>query len=292
VSSLSNILNKSPTALIVLNAHDQVIDCNEAAHGLGFELYRKMSDYLSLSEPFVTQAKYQPETHIYSFQFTDKQKRLRATIHEDESAIDKPASDKTETLVWLVDVTEQLVVAERARQLMNPDAKRLRQISQQAMTALGYTELLDVVLADNLTLSPDKLVIVAQYQAEVAKRLREIQTLIAKPEKNISAKMILVAEGHQALTELITELLRTEGYKVVGFTDAHSVLEYLRLNPATVSKAIIDEALKDGDSISLIERIREAEPTVKLIVLSDRHDAKGSIQKPLDFQVLLEAMYD
>ena len=77
---------------------------------------------------------------------------MRASFEENSS----------ELYVWLVEVSGQLVLADQIRRLKQRDSLKMRQINQLVVTAAGYSELLDVILADNDTLGSGKLNTVRQ----------------------------------------------------------------------------------------------------------------------------------
>jgi hypothetical protein len=55
-----------------------------------------------------------------------------------------------------VEISGQLVLADQIRRLKQRDSLKMRQINQLVVTAAGYSELLDVILADNDTLGSGK----------------------------------------------------------------------------------------------------------------------------------------
>jgi len=48
-----------------------------------------------------------------------------------------------------VEILGQLMLADQIRRLKQRDSLKMRQINQLVVTAAGYSELLDVILADN-----------------------------------------------------------------------------------------------------------------------------------------------
>ena len=55
-----------------------------------------------------------------------------------------------------------MVLADQIKRLKQRDSLKMRQINQLVVTAAGYSELLDVILADNDTLGSGKLNTVRQ----------------------------------------------------------------------------------------------------------------------------------
>jgi CheY-like chemotaxis protein len=286
---LPESIQGSPVALVVVNGDDEILAVNNCADNWGLTPGMVMTDCVSgLRESFTETVRFQSETATYQLRLSAREKRIKVTLHQTDEGF----------YAWLFDISEQLALAEQIRRLKLPDNKSLRQINQYAISALGYAELLDVIMDDSEVISGDKLAAVIQYQKELSNNLKQIQQL-ADREKLTADKVkpirasVLVADGHKAITELITELLQTEGYKVVSFSDAYSVLKYFAVNGDTINKAVIDEKLTGHANVPLIDLLRQSSPDLPIISLTDQETrAVNSVQKPLDFHSLLSAIED
>jgi CheY-like chemotaxis protein len=269
----------------VLDDDDLIRQANEKAVAMGLSAGTTLASYIvNLKEKFVDHVRHQPESQLYRLEFQHGEKRCRASFEENNG----------DFYVWLVDVSEQLVLADQIRRLKHPDSRKMRQINQLSVTAAGYSELLDVILADSDTLGSDKLNTVRQYQHELTKNLSAMHRVVTNNKMKMKKGSVLVADQNDALTELISELLRDEGYKVVGFSDPNTALKYFRVNEHNIQKAVVDEGLICENDASLVATLQTASPDLSLIVLSEDSDSgdHGKVSKPLDFQVLLEAMED
>lgn len=282
---LNTVLQTAPVALVVLDDDDLIRQANEKAVAMGLSAGTTLASYIAnLKEKFVDHVRHQPESQLYRLEFQYGEKRCRVSFEENNG----------DFYVWLVDVSEQLVLADQIRRLKHPDSSKMRQINQLAVTAAGYSELLDVILADSDSLGPDKLNTVRQYQHELTKNLSAMHRVVTNNKAEMKKGSVLVADQNDALTELISELLRDEGYKVVGFSDPNTALKYFRVNEHNIQKAVVDEGLICENDASLVTTLQTASPDLGLIVLSKDSDSRdhGKVSKPLDFQVLLEAMED
>ena len=287
LNDLSPELKAAPIPLIVIDPDDIIVAANSAAVSMGFVEGDTVNRYLFLEEKdFAAQIAAAPVTKLWCFTFKDSEKLCHLSSSQAESG----------TYCWLRDMSEQLALAEQLRLLKDPGAKQLRKISHQAATALGYAELLDVIMDDPGALSPDQFALVRQYQLEVRNSLQRIQQIAV--EENAAGKpakrSILLVEGHAALNELITELLKSEGYKVASFLDASSALQYFRVNHHSVQTAIVDETLSTTGSNSLSNALKEMAPALSVITVStDPDSAPGlAIRKPLDLRQLLQVLQD
>ena len=90
--------------------------------------------------------------------------------------------------------------------------------------------------------------------------------------------------------ELLTELLRTEGYKATGFTDADSAVKFCGLNASSIDTIVVDESMHNEEGLPLQFALRTLIPDVTVITLSSQPEDDNSIQKPVDFEILLEAV--
>lgn len=274
-------LSHAPVAAILVGGDDVISGVNIRATKAGFETGENINTYLAgLEEKFVDFVRYQPDSHIYHLRFTGGEKKYQARFEEKGDHV----------LVWWLDMTEQLALADQVRRLKYPDSRKLRQINQLAITAAGYSELLEVIFSEEPNVSPDKLNTVRQYQHELTGNLSAIHEIIANDQAEPRRGSVLVADGHNAVTELISELLKTRGYRVAGFSDAETALKYFQVNQASIVKAVIDEALMCDETTSLVSRLRELSPELGVVILSDTPTQSGSIAKPLDFNVLLAAV--
>ena len=274
--------------LLVLDNGDMIVQLNLAALSLGFAAGKPMSTYVEgLQEPFQAAVRREDVATSYLLRLDQREKWFTIHARESEAGLQ----------VWLQDLSGQLALAEQVRQLKNPGSKSLRQINHVVVTALGFSELLEVIMADNRALSTTKLKVARQYQTKVLKSLKQIQQLTDRRNSTgepQGTKSILVADGHQALTDLITELLRIEGYKTTGFSDAGSVLKYCAVNGHGIHKAVIDDCLKDENGQLLVTALQKLIPGLDIVTLSADLNAanRGGIRKPLDFRALLRAMED
>ena len=283
MADFPGVLESAPIALVLLDSQDEILNCNQAAARMGLQTGRTLASFIDgLKGPFCEHVLNQPDASVYSLRSATSEKRCRAITQRETEGL----------YVWLVDITEQLAMGEQVRQLKQPGARKLRQVNQLTVAAVGYAELLDVMMAENDVLSKEKLATVRQYQAEVTKNLMAIQQVLDGETGPIRQGSVLVADQHHALAELITELLRSEGYKVVSFSDASSALKYYQVNESSIYKAVIDEDLKDQQGVTLIALLKEIAPALNIVTLSEGSASKGSVQKPLDFQMLLQAIED
>ncbi len=274
--------------MLILDQDENIVACNNAAAMLGFSRDHSLGAYLELSEPLLDLLRFEPEKQLHKFRFSDGEKTFQVftTIVEQQ------------TCLWLVDRSEQLALGEQLRQLKRPENSIKRQMQQQIVTAMGYSELLEVVMGDCAVLSPEQVSSVQHYQGEIARNLHNLSSLLEGKRAAPAGKgTVLVAERHRALAELISELLRTEGYRVVVFSEGSAALEYYAVDGDSVDILLVDDQLLAPDGQRLIDTMMQSAPALRCFLLSDRpgetvqrQDGTQVIGKPVDFNRLLAAL--
>lgn len=78
---------------------------------------------------------------------------------------------------------------------------------------------------------------------------------------------IVVVEDHHLLRELTVDVLRSKGHHVVGIESAEALAE---LSGMPIDLMVIDLNLPGEDGISLVRRIRHAQPDIGIIMLTAR----------------------
>lgn len=282
MQELPETLQYAPMPLLIVNSNDVITTLNDAASVMGFQSGDMVADYINgMNEPFCEHIRYQPSSTVFRFSFSTSVKPCKVT----------PIAFAELNCLWIQDISEHLALAEQLRQVKKPESMQFRQINQLIVTAMGYSELLDVVMSDDEALSADKLSTVKEYQLEITRNLRAIQDLIDGKEKPQRKGTILVIEQHETLAELISELLRGEGYKTTAFSDAVSGLKFATMNAQSLQMAIVDETMTSDDG-SLLDALRLAAPELPVLRLTDEGEGEGTIRKPLDFNRLLQAVQE
>ena len=284
---LSPELSAAPLPLLLLDPDNVIIAANGAAVTMGFEIGASINDYLHLQGRNVgAEIASAPGNKLWRLTFPDSEKHCYLSIHESESGV----------FCWLRDMSEQLAIADRLRQMKEPGGKQLRRINHLSSTALGYAELLDVIMEDPTSLAAEQQALVRHYQAEVRQALQSIQEIaVAESITGQSKKdAVLLVESHTALNELITELLKSEGYKVTSFLDAQSAIQYFRVNHHAVQAAIIEDDQGSADTLGLPGLLKDIAPALSIITLAaDPDSVPGlAIRKPLDINQLLKLLRD
>lgn len=87
---------------------------------------------------------------------------------------------------------------------------------------------------------------------------------------------ILILEDNQQLLQLVSAVLKSESYQVFKGDSLKRAKELLK--KVNFDLLILDRVLKDGDSIDLIEEIREVDPYLRILVLSKKRFVEDRIK--------------
>jgi hemerythrin-like domain-containing protein len=127
---------------VVLDDDDLIRRANDKAVSMGFVSGTTLANYIvDLMEKFVDHVCHHPK-HVYLAWNFSMEEKCGASFEENSS----------ELYVWLVEALGQLVLANQIRQVKQRESLKMRPVNQLIVTAARYSELLDVILADNYTL--------------------------------------------------------------------------------------------------------------------------------------------
>lgn len=167
-----------------------------------------------------------------------------------------------EAFTLIVEDTSELIAL--GRQLKTdkiPERKFIHDLSNALTTTLGYTELINMMLAEHSEFSGERLAAVRRYEAEVFEGLKRADAIIKNKKQGaaqqfsaaipLNRKHVLVVDDEAQITEFLSELLRARQYKVTAFTEGIEALEYYKTNWAQVDLVIMDQIMPEMSGISL-----------------------------------------
>jgi two-component system phosphate regulon response regulator OmpR len=86
---------------------------------------------------------------------------------------------------------------------------------------------------------------------------------------------IAIVEDHESLREMMVNHFKKENFKVFGGSMAEELDEYFKKNRADL--LILDVNLPGEDGLSIAKRYRQAYPSINIIILTVRTEAKDKI---------------
>jgi DNA-binding response OmpR family regulator len=87
---------------------------------------------------------------------------------------------------------------------------------------------------------------------------------------------LLVVDDDSGITSTFEAILRSEGYDVVTAQDGREALELMRQVPFDL--VLLDLLLPDIDGWTILQRIRDIRPSVRVVILSADVDVEGTIE--------------
>jgi len=89
-------------------------------------------------------------------------------------------------------------------------------------------------------------------------------------------KPVLVCDDDPDLVRLVSGVLKAEGFSVVDASSFRDAVDQAHLHSLTA--AIVDQMLPDGDGVELCRRLREDNGTLPVLVLSGVPDEQAKIR--------------
>ena len=130
---------------------------------------------------------------------------------------------------------------------------------------------------------------------------REGKSPAASATPGAPKKTILVIDDEEEVRMTIQSLLERLGYRVIGADSAKAAVEVIRTYENTIDLALLDVKLPDMEGGTLFPLIRQARPSIKVIICSGysldayvrrilKQGADGFIQKPFSLKSISEKL--
>lgn len=293
VVSLSAEILAAPVAYIVVDSNLTLIGVNHKAENLDIRVGSSVNDY---------------------FDEKSKASFLQLIDTSSNGVFEGPCNQKgmfefhvlqlpdvARTALWLFDVSEIRLVQSQLQKLKKPERKFLHQIGNLVSTTLGYAELVELMLEENVILNGDRLAAIRRYQNEIGTGLRQSENMIQHEKRgampyfdNITqtTQHVLVVHNEPTRVELLVELLQSQQYKVTSFVDTEAATKFASLNAKSLNLAVL------GAADQLAEYLLEANANLQILVCtSDHQDFEDNrlhaiADTPLDINELLRTVLE
>ncbi len=191
--------------------------------------------------------------------------------------------------LWIKDNAELNLVQKSLQRLSRPEKKTHLQLSNLISATLGYSELVELMLEENKALGQEQRSTIRKYQKEVSAGLQQSERIIrGERGKSLpgvpgtgSGRHVLVVHRDPHRTELLTELLRSQNFKVTSFNNLSVARKFVSLNAHNLDLAIVS----DTDNLHL-----DLDPSLQLLICSSSDNGEESharIEEPLDINQLM-----
>jgi len=293
VVSLSAEILAAPVAYIVVDNNLTLIGVNHKAENLDIRVGSSVNDY---------------------FDEKSKASFLQLIDTSNNGVFEGPCNQKgifefhvlqlpdvARTALWLFDVSEIRLVQSQLQKLKKPERKFLHQIGNLVSTTLGYAELVELMLEENVILNGDRLAAIRRYQNEIGTGLRQSENMIQHEKRgampyfdNITqtTQHVLVVHNEPTRVELLVELLQSQQYKVTSFVDTEAATKFASLNAKSLNLAVL------GAADQLAEYLLEANANLQILVCTSDHQGFEDnrlhtiADTPLDINELLRTVLE
>ena len=113
-------------------------------------------------------------------------------------------------------------------------------------------------------------------------------------------KTVLIVDDKRVQLKTLGRGLRTRGYRVVEALSGREALDHLGRNPS-IDIVLTDYAMPEMDGIELLQKIRENDKAIPVIMMTAygdkdlvieamHHQCTGFIEKPFDMDELLDVV--
>lgn len=292
--NVRNMLEAMPLGVVEIDSDDLVKYANLHARSLGIQMAQGLhelihpdaaSDFrqLDISGCVETQLVTNDATHhVHITRFSATQYILR-------------------------DISEQIALSMQLQQSKGPERKFIHDISNALTTTMGYSELVNMMLEENESISGDRLNTIRRYQGEVLAGFKRVDTLIKdhKQGKVISEAVpiirrhVMIVDDEPSITEFLSELMRARHYKVTAFTSSIAALQFYKDNSDGVDLVIMDQIMPEMSGISLATELLAVNIDLPIVLctgdhrlISDQSSGKVKIEhfisKPIDINELTQ----
>ncbi len=287
-----------PTGLIKIDSGLTVLDINSFAKSL-LDLTQGQSLTSAIHpdsrQEFDKALDLPGQEHLVQFQ------KGQDSLYTQLSSLESTGAE--ERVLVFRDISEQMVLSARLRKSKEPERKFVHDLSNAMTTTVGYSELINLMLEEEPTLSGDRLQTVIKYQAEVYAGLLRANKLITSQRQGrqisdqvtvpLKRKHIIVVDDEPTITEFLAELMRGIHHKVTAFNDSHEALEFYKNNVSAVDLVIVDQIMPGMSGIALATELLALNMELPIVLctgdqelisdqISGRLKIKHFVRKPID----------
>jgi len=208
---------------------------------------------------------------------------------------------------FLQDLSEKMALSAQLQKNKGPERKFIHDISNALTTTMGYSELINMMLEENESITGNRLATVRRYQNEVLTGFNKADALIKDHKQGkvvseavpIVRRHVMIVDDESSITEFLSELMRARHYKVTAFTSSIAALQFYKENPDGVDLVIMDQIMPEMSGISLATELLAFNINLPIVLctgdhrlISDQSSGKVNIEhfisKPIDINELTQ----
>jgi DNA-binding NtrC family response regulator len=111
---------------------------------------------------------------------------------------------------------------------------------------------------------------------------------------NLSSASIAIVDDEEDIVNLFTEVLRVNGFFVMGFTNPLFIIDYIRDYPDQIKLILVDYKMSQMTGCELANQIAAINPKIQMVLLTAYDDIVNNvlnleiIKKPITLSRILE----
>ena len=293
-STLHDDIESAPAGFVELDAELTLVDTNRVAR----------RDYAMLIGNGFLQCVHEDDRQECSL-FLENQTELPFTCKLNSRSGHKTVLLSKSTIegitkVWIQDRSVLIALQEQLQQAQTPNRKIIRNLHHLVTTALGYGELVQIMLDDNQVLSGNAHENVTRYHGQLMQYLQSAAQLpdnkVHKKDLSRHRNHILIVDDEAIIVEFLTELMQAKAYKVTGFTEPGKALKAFEINPGIFDLAIVDHHMPELDGLTFAEKLFTSEVKLPVVLCTNNNGLKQPefvqevLIKPVDINLLMTAV--
>jgi len=206
--------------------------------------------------------------------------------------------------LFVQDISESKVLGRQLKESSKPARKFVQDMSSTLSSAIGYSELLSMMLSEEEMFAGEKLDAIRGYQRAVSEGLANADALIRqeRSRKNrmqmaqgpdqvllsyngtnnnnarsinttsLKPRHIIIVDDEPSIAQFLGELMRSSHHKATVFTDSSVAYEYLVHNSSEVDLLILDQVMPGMTGIDLATKLCAIDVEIPIVLCTADHD--------------------
>ena len=206
--------------------------------------------------------------------------------------------------LFVQDISESKVLGRQLQESSKPARKFVQDLSNTLSSAIGYSELLTMMLSEEEMFAGEKLAAIRRYQRAVSEGLASADTLIrqersrknrmqmaqgpdqvlqayngtdnsgasSKNTTSLNSRHIVIVDDEPSIANFLGELMRSSHHKATVFTESSVAYEYLVDHSDKVDLLILDQVMPGMTGIDLATKLHATNIEIPVVLCTADHD--------------------
>mgnify|MGYP001583198962 FL=1 len=227
--------------------------------------------------------------------------------------------------LFVQDISESKMLGRQLQESSKPARRFVHDISNALGNAIGYAELLTMMLSEEEMFAGQKLAAIRRYQNAVSEGLASANALIqqersrknqmqmaqgpdqvlqvfkGRDSKSASSETtaplvqrhVVIVDDEPSIAEFLAELVRSSHYKATVFTKSMEAYDYLALNNEPVDLLIVDQVMPELTGVELANNLHATNVKIPVVLCTTDHDfIDDPSEQPVNIRHLISKPVD